>query len=156
MPQARVVAQRHAHYGYGDVFNASDAEMESFGDKLELVPSETDFDGLNISANAIVMCERYEVDPLQIDGTGKTGQITENDVASYNQSRNVVVIKSDGETVVRTPAGEIDATKSAIDLAEELEIDLNDVDGTGKDGRIVQKDVLAFIGEVELDDQLED
>ena len=43
---------------------------------------------------------------------------------------------------------EIDATKAAIRLAEEHDIDLQQVKGSGKDGRIVKQDVLRHpIGE---------
>ena len=38
------------------------------------------------------------------------------------------------------------ATDSAIELADEYGIDLADVDGSGKDGRILKRDVETLIG----------
>ena len=38
------------------------------------------------------------------------------------------------------------ATDSAIELAKECGIDLADVDGSGKDGRILKRDIEALIG----------
>lgn len=40
----------------------------------------------------------------------------------------------------------IDATESAIKLAEDYEIDLQDVDGSGKEGRVTLSDVRKHIG----------
>lgn len=39
----------------------------------------------------------------------------------------------------------IDATDTALELAREKDVDLSGVDGTGEDGRIVKKDVKAYI-----------
>lgn len=47
---------------------------------------------------------------------------------------------------------EINATSGAIELAEAVEINLNDVEGTGKDGRIKTSDVSAFIEAKEKSD----
>lgn len=44
-------------------------------------------------------------------------------------------------------AEEVDATNAAIDLADEHDIDLTTVEGTGKDGRIVLSDVEALVEE---------
>lgn len=40
---------------------------------------------------------------------------------------------------------EVDATEAAIELAEELGVDLSEVEGSGTDGRIMKPDVEAFL-----------
>ena len=40
---------------------------------------------------------------------------------------------------------EVDATEAAIELAEELDVDLSKVEGTGTEGRVTKPDVEAFI-----------
>lgn len=42
---------------------------------------------------------------------------------------------------------EIDATSSALRLAEETGVDLSEVKGTGKNGKIIQGDVLKYLEE---------
>lgn len=44
------------------------------------------------------------------------------------------------------------ATPAALDLADEYEIDLSFIDGTGKDGTIIKSDVEKFLEEDEHDD----
>lgn len=162
MTRVKLIAQRHARYVRGDVFKATDAEMESFGDKFEIVGEglPPDDDELSLSAGAIVLCERFEVDPLQVDGTGPSGQITADNVMDYIALRDVAVIKGDGKEVIRTPGGgDVHATRSALDLARECDVDIDDVTGTGRDGRIILNDVRDYLkstastpSEVEQDD----
>lgn len=40
---------------------------------------------------------------------------------------------------------EIDATETAVELAEENDVDLAQIEGTGKDGRVTKADVEAFL-----------
>ncbi len=40
---------------------------------------------------------------------------------------------------------ELNATEGAIELADDEDVELSEVEGTGKGGRILQKDVEAFI-----------
>lgn len=48
---------------------------------------------------------------------------------------------------------EVDATDSARELANENSVNLADVEGTGKDGRVIQDDVEKFLAEREADDE---
>lgn len=148
MTRVKLIAQRHARYKRGDVFKATDAEMESFGDKFEIIGEglPPDDDNLSLSAGAIVLCERFEVDPLQVDGTGPSGQITADNVMDYIALRDVAVIKGDGKTVIRTPDdGDVHATRSALDLARERGVILENVTGTGRDGKIILNDVRDYL-----------
>ncbi len=52
------------------------------------------------------------------------------------------------------PWNEIDATDAALELAEELGVDLSEVEGSGIDGRITKPDVEAFL--VEEEDESEE
>lgn len=63
----------------------------------------------------------------------------------------VRINRSDFDASVHTLAGDekleqdIDATASAIELAEEHNVDLADVEGSGANGRIIVADVRSFI-----------
>ena len=50
-----------------------------------------------------------------------------------------------GQSGVVSDAEELDATDSAVALAAELGVDLADVEGSGKDGRITKADVEALV-----------
>lgn len=89
--------QSHAYHSAGDVFDATPAELESFGDKFILVE---DF-------------------PEQ--------EVTEMLAAIASQN------------VDATPSGRKLAMEHGISLA------LSNIVGTGKDGRITQVDVQAFL-----------
>lgn len=51
------------------------------------------------------------------------------------------------------PWNEIDATEAAVELAEELDIDLSEVEGSGIDGRITKPDVEALLVDDEDTDE---
>lgn len=51
------------------------------------------------------------------------------------------------EEMVDELVNEVNATPAAIELAEEMGVDLSEVEGTGKDGSILKGDVEAFAGE---------
>jgi hypothetical protein len=51
---------------------------------------------------------------------------------------------------------EADATEAAIELAEELSVDLSEVEGSGTDGRITKPDVEAFLEGAEDEDSDEE
>ena len=55
------------------------------------------------------------------------------------------------EAAEAPPVPEVDATSSARKLAEELGIDLAEVEGTGSGGRIVKGDVGDFVQRAEVD-----
>jgi len=55
---------------------------------------------------------------------------------------HVLVVTGKAEYAVEKTA---DAVKAAKDYAEENGVDLSDVDGTGKDGRILKRDVSSYM-----------
>lgn len=57
----------------------------------------------------------------------------------------------DGRSVEQISQSEAGATEAAQKLAEESGIDLADIEGSGKDGRITQDDVQAAVEEKEGD-----
>lgn len=64
------------------------------------------------------------------------------DTHNYGYPVNIIQSQDDSDLTVRK---EIDATKEALDLAEKHGIDLANVEGSGKDGRILVSDVQALI-----------
>ncbi len=54
------------------------------------------------------------------------------------------------------PWNEIDATEAAVELAEELGVDLSEVEGSGAEGRITKPDVEAFLEEVPEESEEDD
>lgn len=148
MPLAKVL-KKHAHYKPGDVFDAHPLELRDFGDKLEpfgyFVDGGSYPKGFSASAGAQVLAERNSVDLRTVEGTGQGGMVVEADVIRYAMTRNVTVVTGDGETVLRTPDGDVAATASAIELAREHSVNLNDVTGTGQAGRILKSDVQLWL-----------
>lgn len=61
----------------------------------------------------------------------------------YLETRDVTEIEDGGGDDV-PPA---DASPQAVKLADEYGIDLSEVKGTGRDGKIIKKDIDALIGE---------
>lgn len=92
----------------GDVFDASPAEMESFGDKFEPAGEDLEQDVRKILATAAAEYEEPEVPIAEV---------------------------------------EINATKGAFGLAAEhgISLALSGIIGTGQDGKIVHRDVKAFL-----------
>ena len=113
----------HAHYEAGEVFDASPAEVVSFGDKFEMVETET---------------ETMETAPIVVGPKGETETPSE-DV------REVAI--TDVKVVETVPSLEVaigdEATPAARRLADEAGLDLSGVHGTGKDGRVTAGDVRA-------------
>lgn len=53
----------------------------------------------------------------------------------------------DGTHVRRVGVSDSNATEGALELAASYGLDLSDVEGTGKDGRVTKADVEAYLAE---------
>jgi pyruvate dehydrogenase E2 component (dihydrolipoamide acetyltransferase) len=84
------------------------------------------------------LAREHNVDLTQVTGSGGDGRITEKDLLAF--------IERQQEKPAKAPQPrEIRASPVAKRLAREHNIDLVRVSGSGGGGRIVEKDVLAFI-----------
>ncbi len=87
------------------------------------------------------LAREHNVDLREVQGTGRGGRITERDVRRYLEQRAA------GPSVeAPAPARrDVRASPAARRLAREHNVDLREVQGTGRGGRITEKDVVAFI-----------
>lgn len=105
--------------------------------------SDTSFDNLNISPKARELAINLQIDAAQINGSGRGGRITHQDV--YQASRPDAAPELGG--ALPTPADDesVFASPLARRLASMNGIDLKGVTGTGARGRIRKEDVLALL-----------
>ena len=73
------------------------------------------------------------IDITEIEGTGSDGRVTVDDVKNFAEA---------AEGGVAGEEGELDASDAAKREAEELGVDLSQVEGTGSGGRIIVSDVV--------------
>ena len=73
------------------------------------------------------------IDITEIEGTGSDGRVTVDDVKNFAEA---------AEGGVAEEEGELDASDAARRQAEELGVDLSQVEGTGSEGRIIVSDVV--------------
>ena len=73
------------------------------------------------------------IDITEIEGTGSDGRVTVDDVNNFAEA---------AEGGVAGEEGELDASDAARREAEELGVDLSQVEGTGSEGRIIVSDVV--------------
>jgi pyruvate/2-oxoglutarate dehydrogenase complex dihydrolipoamide acyltransferase (E2) component len=73
------------------------------------------------------------IDITEIEGTGSDGRVTVDDVKNFAEA---------AEGGVAGEEGELDASDAARREAEELGVDLSQVEGTGSEGRIIVSDVV--------------
>jgi pyruvate/2-oxoglutarate dehydrogenase complex dihydrolipoamide acyltransferase (E2) component len=78
------------------------------------------------------------VDLTEVEGTGTDGRITVDDVRTYAES-NQGDVEDTAEQVVK-------ASDAARRRAEEMGVDLSQLEGTGSDGLITVKDVMSAAG----------
>lgn len=116
----------------GDVFLADRAELEAFADKLDALPA--------LSERHVLLLEHRSL------------ALTEQEIARLEEEHLEVVqlLNVDSEK----SKSEIDATASAVELAEKYGIRLEEVPGTGRDGRIVKNDVLQYYGRLNMEEEL--
>ena len=79
------------------------------------------------------------VDLTEVEGTGTEGRITVDDVRSYAESKQGVV----EDTAEQVTEQAVKASDAARRRAEEMGVDLSQIEGTGSDGLITVKDVTS-------------
>jgi pyruvate/2-oxoglutarate dehydrogenase complex dihydrolipoamide acyltransferase (E2) component len=82
------------------------------------------------------------VDLTEIEGTGTDGRITVDDVRTYAESKQ----EDAGDTAEQVTEEGVKASDAARRRAEEMGIDLSQVEGTGSGGLITVKDVTSAAG----------
>jgi pyruvate/2-oxoglutarate dehydrogenase complex dihydrolipoamide acyltransferase (E2) component len=82
------------------------------------------------------------VDLTEVEGTGTDGRITVDDVRTYAESKQQDV----EDTVEQVTEEVVKASDAARRRAEEMSIDLSQVEGTGSGGLITVKDVTSAAG----------
>jgi pyruvate dehydrogenase E2 component (dihydrolipoamide acetyltransferase) len=103
----------------------------------------TDAEDVQATPGARKRAEEEDVDLTTVDGTGPGGAITEDDVsAAAATSDSSTEITDDSQA---TDAEDVQATPGARKRAEEEDVDLTTVDGTGPGGAITEDDVSAAI-----------
>ncbi|WP_254612513.1 E3 binding domain-containing protein [Haloterrigena gelatinilytica] len=128
----------------GDADATPEANGADGGDAAAAQPSSGGSDGapedLKASPRARKRAEELEVDLTAVEGTGPMGSITEADVEAAAES---AAEATDAEPTAAdaTDGEEITASPRARKRAEELEVDLTTVEGTGPMGSITEADV---------------
>jgi pyruvate/2-oxoglutarate dehydrogenase complex dihydrolipoamide acyltransferase (E2) component len=82
------------------------------------------------------------VDLTEVEGTGTDGRITVDDVRTYAESNQGEV----EDTAEQVTEQVVKASDVARRRAEEMEVDLSQIEGTGSDGLITVKDVTSAAG----------
>jgi len=80
------------------------------------------------------LAREHGIDLRQVQGTGRGGRITEEDVRKFIEAQKAAA-----------PPREVRASPAAKRLAREHGIDLSTIQGTGRDGRITEEDVRRAI-----------
>ncbi len=95
------------------------------------------------------LAAEYDVDLSQVKGTGLHGRITKKDVMAYIEARESARTAAQEAARKAPPVSPVVAK-----LAAEHGIDLSQVKGTGKGGRVTKKDILRYIEEREKEKEL--
>ena len=82
------------------------------------------------------------VDLTEIEGTGTDGRITVDDVRTYAESKQ----EDAGDTAEQVTEEAVKASDAARRRAEEMGVDLSQLEGTGSGGLITVKDVTSAAG----------
>jgi pyruvate/2-oxoglutarate dehydrogenase complex dihydrolipoamide acyltransferase (E2) component len=82
------------------------------------------------------------VDLTEVEGTGTDGRITVDDVRTYAESNQGEV----EDTAEQVTEQVVKASDAARRRAEEMDVDLSQIEGTGSDGLITVKDVTSAAG----------
>jgi pyruvate/2-oxoglutarate dehydrogenase complex dihydrolipoamide acyltransferase (E2) component len=95
------------------------------------------------------LAAEYNVDLSQVKGTGLHGRITKKDVMAYIEARERARAAAQEAAAKAPPVSPVVAK-----LAAEHGIDLSQVKGTGKGGRVTKKDIQRYIEEREKEKEL--
>ncbi|WP_226377489.1 E3 binding domain-containing protein [Haloterrigena turkmenica] len=131
----------------GDADATPEANGADGGDAAAAQPSSGGSDGasedLKASPRARKRAEELEVDLTAVEGTGPMGSITEEDVEAAAESASEADAEAEATAAESTEGEEIKASPRARKRAEELEVDLTAVEGTGPMGSVTEDDVEA-------------
>ncbi len=123
--------------GNGAALPAEGAQTVSVKGPL---PQSGETNAPNATPLARRLAQKHGIDIASISGTGARGRVTDKDVAA--------AVDAGSRTAPQGPAnGAPRATPLARRMAKENGVDIAQVTGTGKDGRITDKDVEAFLAE---------
>ena len=115
-------------------------------DSTEVVTSAPARSDGEVRASPIArrLAREQGIDLTRVTGTGPGGRIVEQDILEYKPADGAA---PEVENVAAAqPAGGARSSPLARRLARERGIDLSQVVGTGPDGRIVEKDILEYVG----------
>ena len=115
-------------------------------DSTEVVTSAPARSDGEVRASPIArrLAREQGIDLTRVTGTGPGGRIVEQDILEYKPADGAA---PEVENVAAAqPAGGARSSPLARRLARERGIDLTQVVGTGPDGRIVEKDILEYVG----------
>ena len=96
-----------------------------------------------ISPEALKLAQEVGLDLSDVEGTGKNGRITYQDV--QQASRPAATPKLSGALAVPSSADRVYASPLAVRIAEQNGVSLDGIKGTGPRGRISKADVLALV-----------
>lgn len=110
----------------------TDAELAAFGDKFQPAPDEPVAPAkVAVTDEAVVLAIASGVELETIEeGRGAGGQVVQEDVREI--------------TAEKSARRRVNASNGAIAVANEMEIDISQVVGTGTKGRVLVKDVRAY------------
>ncbi|KIL45398.1 CatA-like O-acetyltransferase [Jeotgalibacillus soli] len=100
------------------------------------------------SPRARKMAELQNIPLDQVEGSGATGRIIEEDLRFYKQKNKSAYINSGSKTFKKMEPKIVKATPLAKQIAKVEKIHLNAIRGSGLDGKITSSDVLQLVANV--------
>ncbi len=93
------------------------------------------------------LAREKDVDIEKVDGSGPGGRITRGDVVSHAEGGGLEDTEDTGTGTDTSTGGKVLATPAVRRLAKEKGIDIDAIDGSGPEGRVMQEDVKQAAGE---------